>query len=96
MKVKCYKCSFELDSETEFNRQDKCTQCGFDSKVCKNCIHYDLSKYNECNESIAERVVDKEHSNFCDCFKAGTNQSRTSNSARSATLAAAEALFKKK
>ena len=37
--------------------------------MCKNCEFYDTSAYNECKESQAERVVDKEKANFCDYFK---------------------------
>jgi hypothetical protein len=89
----CYKCSAELNSDTDFGRQESCTKCGFSTHCCRNCIFFDLSKYNECAESNADRVVDKEKANFCDYFKPG-NQKGAINKAQSAKEAA-EALFKK-
>jgi hypothetical protein len=32
------------------------------------CKYYDPSAYNECRESVADRVVDKEKANYCDFF----------------------------
>mgnify|MGYP000450689798 FL=1 len=32
------------------------------------CKFYDQSAYNECRESSADRIVEKEKSNFCDYF----------------------------
>jgi hypothetical protein len=50
---------------------------------------------NECRENQADRVVEKERSNFCDYFRprlgAGTGMS-----AQEKAKAAADALFKKK
>ncbi|MBI4411014.1 MAG: hypothetical protein HY541_00835 [Deltaproteobacteria bacterium] len=45
--------------------------------ICKNCEFYDRAAYNECSEPQAERVLDKEKSNFCDYFLAGRGGSRT-------------------
>jgi len=41
------------------------------------CSFYDSRVYNECRESNAERIVDKEKANFCDYFNLsdGTNKS---------------------
>ncbi len=59
------------------------------------CLFYDRTAYNECRESQAERVVDKEKANFCSYFKiAAKNQ--VLNSDKNEVLSAAEALFKKK
>jgi hypothetical protein len=33
-----------------------------------NCTHYDPRAYNGCREPHAERVLDKDRSNFCDFF----------------------------
>jgi len=66
----CYKCQSSLDREA-VGRRDTCPKCSSDVHVCKNCAFYDLKAYNECREIQAERVVDKEKSNFCDYFKPG-------------------------
>ncbi|MEN6508059.1 MAG: hypothetical protein ABFD63_04640 [Smithella sp.] len=34
-----------------------------------NCVFYERGVYNDCRENQAERVVDKNRSNFCDFFR---------------------------
>ena len=73
--VFCYKCGADLGIKAgeQVGRRDSCDKCRFDIRVCRNCKHYDQKAYNECREPMADRVVDKEKSNFCDYFstKAG-------------------------
>lgn len=67
----CFKCGKDLSSEVErgkAGRTQSCAKCTSDLHVCKNCKHFDPAAYNQCHESNAERVVDKERSNFCDYF----------------------------
>lgn len=92
----CFKCGHTLE-KTDFGRQDQCPQCHTSTHCCLNCTHYDSTRYNECTEPIAERVVDKEKANFCDYFKP-LNKSRTKqpDNSRQEALKKAEALFKKK
>ena len=91
----CHKCSRSLNVETDYGRQDLCPSCHSSTRCCLNCIHYDPSRYNECSETVADRVVDKEKGNFCDYFKPGAPKLSSTN-AREQALKAAEALFKKK
>ena len=95
----CWHCGRGL-ALFDYGRGDTCSQCGRDTKVCKGCFFYDPSAHNECRESQADRVVEKERSNFCDYFKPGskTTQGKTNGvmSSRDSAKAAAEALFKKK
>lgn len=74
--MNCYKCQNKLEA-SDFGRQDTCRQCGVDTRCCHNCLHYDRHAYNECRESSADRVVDKEKANFCDYFKPSQNQTNT-------------------
>lgn len=90
----CWYCAKQL-TPLDYGREDTCTQCGRDTKVCKGCQFYDKNAHNECREPQAERVLDKERSNFCDYFKPGMPLSQAS-STRDAMKSAAEALFKKK
>ncbi len=96
MSLTCYKCNKPL-SETfkvMLGRRDSCPSCMTDIRCCRMCIHYDANSYNECRESSADRVQDKEKANFCDYFKlvsVGTNPDQ----ARLDALAKAAALFKK-
>lgn len=77
-------------------RGDNCLFCGASLRVCKNCQHYDVKAYNECREPSAERVVEKEKSNFCDQFTPSTKGTAADTKPKLDPRAAAEALFKKK
>lgn len=83
-----------LDADS-FRRADICPGCRRDTRVCKNCEFFDTAYNNQCRETQADRVVEKEKSNFCDFFKAGTPVIGGGD-AVSKARAAAEALFKKK
>ncbi|MDH4128039.1 MAG: hypothetical protein OEV44_04760 [Spirochaetota bacterium] len=72
MKV-CYNCNTEWISDGKPGRQETCVNCDFYLHCCLNCLFYNESSYNECRESRAERVIDKEKSNFCDYFTFKTN-----------------------
>jgi hypothetical protein len=92
----CHKCGRTLNADTEYGRQDTCDGCGAATHSCLNCLHYDPARYNECSEPVAERVVDKDKSNFCDYFKPGDRKGSGAEDAKVKARAAAEALFKKK
>lgn len=92
--VNCYKCNtdLQLSSNEKVGLKDTCEKCMADIHCCKMCNFYDVSSYNECRESSAERIVDKEKANYCDYFVlgSGTNNEDAAQSA----LDAANALFK--
>ena len=58
------------------------------------CQFYDQKAYNECRETSADRVQDKEKANFCDYFKIGSPDTDPDKERKDA-LAKAAALFKK-
>jgi hypothetical protein len=91
----CYKCGKETGLKKFVGRRDECPHCLTDAHVCKNCQFYDVKVYNECSESSAERVVDKEKANFCDQFVI-SNRLGGSFVKVPDLKSAAEALFKKK
>lgn len=66
----CYQCGREL-REAEYGRRESCPACAVDTRVCRNCQHYDPAMNNGCRESAAEIVRDKEKANFCDWFRPG-------------------------
>ena len=74
-------------------RKDECPHCSGDLHICLHCKFYDPGSYNDCRESSADLVKDKERSNFCDYFEPGRSQDK--GPAKDDLLAAAEALFKK-
>lgn len=90
----CWHCGAAL-THLDYGRGDTCRGCGRDTKTCKGCEHYDRSSHNECRENQADRVVEKERSNFCDYFRPKSGSGSGAGS-RDALKAAAEALFKKK
>lgn len=95
MKIVCFECQNEIDILGQVGRRDECQKCGADLHVCKNCLHYDPKSYNECREPQADRVQEKDRSNFCDYFTPNDKNSSQKNS-KDQLLSAAEALFKKK
>ena len=92
----CFACKKEVFTSLPIQRRDECEHCGADLRVCVNCKFYDRVVYNECRESSADRVKEKDRSNFCDYFtpshQGASEQEKSDNQLREA----AEALFKKK
>ncbi len=76
-------------------RRDECPKCRADLHSCKNCQHYDRAAYNECKEPQADRVQEKDRSNFCDYFTPRSGGPSAADKQKD-LRAAAEALFKKK
>jgi hypothetical protein len=66
--LRCAFCNKEIELEGRVSRNDTCPHCGRDLHCCLQCKFYDPGSYNECREVSAERVVDKERTNFCDYF----------------------------
>lgn len=75
--------------------REECYKCHTDLHVCKNCLHYDPKAYNECRETQADVVREKERANFCDYFSP-SDKSGGLGSNKDDLLSAAEALFKTK
>ena len=76
----------------------RCPKCDADLHCCRNCTFYDLNAYNNCRESQAERVVDKEKANFCDYFRIGDGANKglaSNNQGKSNIKSSLEDLFKK-
>jgi len=96
IEVYCYHCGKKIP-ENNLGRQDTCETCGRDTRVCKNCIHYDQNYNNECKEEQAARQVEKEKGNFCEWFQVRSGAVKGNISATKQDLkSAADALFKKK
>jgi hypothetical protein len=91
---KCWHCGSDL-TPFDYGRADTCRKCGRDTKVCRGCEHFEAGIHNDCRENQAERVVDKERSNFCDYF-VPSSRAGEGGTEREALKAAADALFGKK
>lgn len=90
----CWSCGADL-VPSDYGRQDVCPKCGKHTRACRNCELHEPSANNACREPQAERVLEKERSNFCDYFspRKGTG---AGGATKDQLRAAAEALFKKK
>lgn len=90
----CYYCkkSIPILGAFKIARTEDCPYCTRALHCCRMCKFYDARVYNECRESNADRVVDKEKANFCDYFVPQMGQ-RDETSVDS-LKAAADSLFK--
>jgi hypothetical protein len=93
--VVCHHCGKTADTGERVGRGESCPHCGWDLHVCLNCQHYDLKAYNECHETQADRVLDKEKSNFCDFFAPLAVARSVAVSKNDEVKAKLEAMFKK-
>ena len=96
IETNCFSCGKSLQGILlPVGRRDTCPHCTADVHVCKNCKFYDTTSYNECRESQAERVLDKDKSNFCDYFSLGNASTASSGPSKDDVLNQLDDLFKK-
>lgn len=96
IRLNCFSCNKEMSFIDRVGFREECSACGADAHACKNCRFYDRASYNECVETSADPVREKERSNFCDLFQVREGVFGSSAKPKVDHLAAAEALFKKK
>jgi hypothetical protein len=68
MERTCHHCGRDIGRVERVGRRDACLHCGWDLHCCLNCEFHDPAYHNQCREPQAERQVDKEAGNFCECF----------------------------
>ena len=59
-RVSCPACSAVYEWEGTLGRQTCCPACSAWLHCCMACRFYDTSRFNDCSEPAADRVVDKE------------------------------------
>ena len=93
----CFACnaSIELASGERVGFRDTCPACDADLHTCVNCVHHDPSAHNQCRESNAEWVSDRERANHCDYFTLGDRSGGAAGADGASTFAALDDLFKK-
>jgi hypothetical protein len=94
--MKCWNCATETDTRERVEFRATCPNCDRALHACRNCKHYDPGYYNQCRETSAERVTDKERFNFCEFFTPGAWKASGKATPSAATREQLEALFKKK
>lgn len=93
--VICHACENPHRFEGTVPRRSECERCGESLHSCRNCTFYDVSAYNECRETSAERVVDKSAANFCDFFEPAARTVKAGKPAGTSSVDDLERLFKK-
>ncbi len=70
MQFDCWKCGqgIQYPTGSRVGNRDTCSRCDADLHCCRNCQHYDPGKHNQCSETQADWVRDKEAANYCDYF----------------------------
>jgi hypothetical protein len=92
----CHVCGKGLEGSDRVGRSEICSHCRADLHCCLNCRFYDEHAQNQCRESSAEWVSDREKNNFCDyfSFRDSAEAGRREKEQQEAR-AKLEALFKK-
>ena len=96
--MNCWKCGYRSETIERIGFRAHCPQCDRPLHVCLNCALYDPAYNNQCRETMAERVVDKERSNFCEYFAPSVDRGAAASVQPPDRIARQqlEALFKKK
>ncbi|MBN2109353.1 MAG: hypothetical protein JW832_18135 [Deltaproteobacteria bacterium] len=91
----CHSCKKPIETSERIGRADTCPHCGTDLHCCLNCRFYDSGSHNKCRETQAERVVDKENSNFCDYFSFAEHDAAADGAGPAPKKNPLDGLFKK-
>ncbi|MCP4908193.1 MAG: hypothetical protein GY910_24740 [bacterium] len=97
-RMECHACQSDipLAPGESLGFRDECDRCHADLHICLNCVHHDLSAYNECREPNAERLLDRDRANRCDFFRPGRGDGQAEEgSERARAKKDLENLFKK-
>ena len=91
----CWKCGADIGHlPFPLGRMSKCEKCKADLHVCSLCKFYDKSRANQCQEPVADPVVDKRRANFCGYFEAKVEAFQNQDSStRNSTQHELSALF---
>ncbi len=93
--MNCFHCGRAIEVKERVGFRDECPQCDRPLHVCRNCGFHEPGLNNDCRETQAERVVEKDRANFCEYF-IPSGAVRAQSSSANAARANLESLFKKK
>ena len=94
MQVICHHCQEVTKYQNNLGFREECLKCRNDLHVCKNCEFYDRTAYNECRESSADVIREKDRANLCEYFSPRQTESSAGDE-KAKIKAAANSLFKK-
>lgn len=90
---RCWHCGAELEA-ADYGRENNCISCGKPTRVCWNCRWFLPGKANECEEPMAEKVMEKGRANYCEYFEPTFNTSGRAVQDGDELKRAADDLFK--
>ena len=64
----CRHCGTPITLGEPIGREAVCESCGRDLRSCRQCRHFDPRYHNQCRETEAEMVEDKDRRNFCEYY----------------------------
>jgi hypothetical protein len=64
----CFQCGQEIAADQVVLREDECPHCSSDLHCCRNCRFYDPGVSNQCRETQADWITEKDKANFCEFF----------------------------
>lgn len=88
----CHACQKANAVSGKVGFREDCMDCHADLHCCKNCQFYDPKVYNECRETAADVVREKDRNNYCDFFQPQQKANSVADE-KEKLRAAAEALF---
>jgi hypothetical protein len=94
--MNCFHCRQEIEIKERVGFREHCPRCDRPLHVCLNCEFYDPAFNNQCRETQAARVVDKDRANFCDYFAPRKSAALAAQAPGDTARAQLESLFKKK
>jgi hypothetical protein len=95
--MNCFHCGRQIEVLERVGFRDTCPACDRALHACRNCDFYEPTYHNECRETQADRVVDKDRANFCEYFTPSQRRAGAQRPVAKATAAnKLEDLFKKK
>jgi hypothetical protein len=94
-RLQCWHCGAAIPQQVRpIRRLTECPGCHADLHCCRMCRSWDPKVLGECTHDRAERVLEKEHGNFCTHFRPRTRAFQAAErDARNAGSDALHALF---
>lgn len=91
----CHACGKEVAPPDPVGRKAECPHCRTELRCCLNCVHHAAAAYNQCRESQADRVLEKDRANFCEYFRFRDGGAQTASKPAPPARDRLDSLFRK-
>jgi hypothetical protein len=92
---RCHACGKEVVPPDPVGRKAECPHCRAELRCCLNCVHHEPAAYNQCRESQADRVMEKDRANFCEYFRFREGAPRSASKPPAPARDQLDSLFRK-